>query len=184
MNKQKELQKIAEEIEQCPLCKKGGTGKPVPGEGCPYAHVMFIGEAPGREESKTGKPFVGRSGKFLWQMIREIGLKENDVFITSPVHYLPIRDTPSPAMIEHGRIHLLKQIEVIKPRIIVLLGNTACRALLEKSVEIAKEHGTLCEEEGINYLITFHPAYAARFPEGRKKFIQDFAKLKSLLKIL
>jgi uracil-DNA glycosylase family 4 len=181
MNKRKELQQIAEEIAQCRLCKKGGTGKPVPGEGNPDALVMFVGEAPGKTEAAIGRPFVGRSGKLLRSMIAELGLEENSVFITSPVHYLPVRGTPSPAMIEHGRTHLLKQIGVIRPRVIVLLGNAACRALLGKSVEIAREHGAVVEKDGISFLITFHPAFAMRFPEGRKKFIRDFAKLKAML---
>jgi DNA polymerase len=181
MDKQQELQKIAEEIERCPLCREGGVGKPVPGEGSADARVMFIGEAPGKAEAKTGRPFVGRTGKFFRAMIVEAGLEEDRIFITSPVHYLPETGKPSPAMIDHGRIHLLKQIEIIKPRLIVLLGNTACRAVLERNIEIAKLHGTVIQKNDITYLITFHPTYAMRFPEGRKKFIQDFAKLISLV---
>ena len=181
MNKGKELQKIAEEIERCRLCRKGGMGKAVPGEGNPEATVVFIGEAPGKEEAKTGHPFIGRSGKFLREMIRNLGLQESDVFITSPVHYLPVRGTPSADMILHGRSHLVKQLAIIKPRIIVLLGNTACRALLDQNLQVAKEHGSVVEKDGTSYFITFHPAYAMRFPEGKKKFIQDFTALKALL---
>lgn len=181
MNKNKELRKIAEEIERCPLCKKGGTGKAVPGEGAGDVPVMFIGEAPGKSEAKTGRPFVGRSGQFLRKMISETGLDERNVFITSPVHYLPVRGAPSPAMIRHGTTHLIKQIGIIKPRFIVLLGNTACRALLGKSIEMAKQHGTVLEKDSVKYFISLHPAYAVRFPQGRKKFIEDFEKLKSLL---
>jgi uracil-DNA glycosylase family 4 len=181
MNKKNELRKIAEEIEQCALCKKDGTGKAVPGEGTGDMPVIFIGEAPGNSEAKTGRPFVGRSGRFLRRMIREIGLEESDVFITSPVHYRPYRGTPSPAMIDHGRIHLFEQIEVIQPHIVVLLGRIACRALLDRGVEIGKEHGTVVEKDGITFFISFHPAYADRFPDGRRKFIRDFAALKALL---
>ncbi len=182
MNRQKELEKIAREIEQCPACKEGGAGKAVPGEGSADALVMFIGEAPGREEAKTGRPFVGRSGKFLRRMIAGLGIEESAVFITSPVHYLPISGKPSPALIKHGRTHLLRQIEIIKPRLIVLLGNAACRSLIGKNIEIAKEHGTTVEKDNMNLFISCHPAYAVRFPEGKKSFIQDFAALKGLLK--
>jgi DNA polymerase len=181
MNKQKELEKIAQEIKECPACKKGGTGKAVPGEGSADALVMFIGEAPGREEAKTGRPFVGRSGKLLRRMITGLGIEENAVFITSPVHYQPITGKPSPALIAHGRTHLLRQIEIIKPRLIVLLGNTACRSLLEKNIEIVKAHGTIVEKDNMNLFISYHPAYAVRFPEGRKNFVRDFAALKDLL---
>jgi DNA polymerase len=182
MNKGKILQNIAEEIARCPLCKKGGTGKVVPGEGNPDARVVFIGEAPGSEEAKTGRPFVGRSGKFLRQMIKEAGLDENEVFITSPVHYLPLRGTPVKESIIHGREHLFKQLSIIDPDIVVLLGNTACLALLDKKVEITREHGRPVQKDGRTYLITFHPAYATRFPEGKKQFILDFKKLIRMIK--
>lgn len=182
MDKQKALEKIAREIEGCLSCRRGGTGKPVPGEGGPDASVMFIGEAPGREEARTGRPFVGRSGMFLRGMISGLDLEERDVFITSPVHCRPAAGKPSPAAIEHGRTHLLKQIDIIRPRLIVLLGNTACRALLGKNVEIAKEHGMVVEKNLLRFFISCHPAYAVRFPEGRKNFIHDFAALKYLLK--
>ncbi len=182
MNRQKELERIADEIRSCRLCKKGGSGLPVPGEGSGKLPVMFVGEAPGKQEAKTGTPFVGRSGKLLRQMIRDAGLDEQHIFITSPVHYLPDRGKPSPSMIEHGAIHLRKQIEILQPRVIVLLGSTACRALLGRSVEIAKEHGTVIEQDGIGFLISCHPAYAMRFPTGRRAFTQDFEKLQNLLK--
>ena len=85
MNKKKELLKIAREIEKCALCRKWGTGEPVPGEGNPEAKIVFIGEAPGRQEARTGRPFVGRSGKLLRAAILEAGLSDEDVYITSPV---------------------------------------------------------------------------------------------------
>jgi hypothetical protein len=74
MNKEKALKRIADAIARCPLCRKGGTGKAVPGEGNPDARVVFIGEAPGNEEARSGRPFIGRSGMFLRQMIKETGL--------------------------------------------------------------------------------------------------------------
>jgi DNA polymerase len=179
--KAKALRKIAEEISRCRLCRKGGTGKAVPGEGNSDARIVFIGEAPGREEAKTGRPFVGRSGKLLRQMIRDIGLDEARVFITSPVHYLPLRGTPSTAMIHHGRQHLFDQLSVIKPDMIVLLGNSACVALLDGKVEITKEHGTLLKKDGRSYFITVHPAYAVRFAKGKDMLQSDFAALKKLV---
>jgi uracil-DNA glycosylase family 4 len=181
MNRQQQLQKIADEIRACRLCKKGGSGKPVPGEGSAHAPVVFVGEAPGREEARTGRPFVGRSGKFLRQMIREAGMDEQLVFITSPVHYLPDTGKPSPAMIEHGTTHLRKQIAIIRPRVVVLLGTSACRALLGKTVEIAKQHGKTIEQEEMVFFLSFHPAYAIRFPEGREQFTRDFAALRKLI---
>ena len=181
MNRQQKLDLIAREIRECRLCRKGGSGKPVPGEGTADFPVMFVGEAPGREEATTGRPFVGRSGAFLRRMIREAGMEEELVFITSPVHYLPDAGKPSPAMIEHGATHLRKQVEAIKPRLVVLLGNSACRALLGRDIEIAKQHGTMVEQDGTSFFLSFHPAYAIRFPQGRKQFIQDFLLLRELV---
>jgi uracil-DNA glycosylase len=184
MTKERALKRIAGEIARCRSCKKGCTGKAVPGEGSADARVMFIGEAPGREEAKTGRPFVGRSGKLLRQTIREMGLAEDGVFITSPVHYLPDRGTPSKEMIRHGREHLFEQLAIIEPDIIVLLGNTACTALLDTKVEVTKQHGTTVRKDGRTYFITFHPAYAIRFVKGKELFLADFARLKKLIRAL
>jgi len=181
MNKEKELLAIAEEIGRCRTCKKWGTGKPVPGEGDPDAQIVFIGEAPGREEAKTGRPFIGRSGRLLRAMIRDAGLREEEVFITSPVKYLPLRGTPSRENVIHSRFHLGKQLAVIRPRVIVLLGSTACLALLDSKVQITAEHGTVIRKNNELYFITFHPAYALRFPKGKKGFAEDFRKLKLML---
>ncbi len=181
MDKSNELAKIALVIEKCPLCRKWGQGKAVPGEGNPDARIVFIGEAPGKEEAGTGRPFIGRSGRFLRAKIKEISLNEKDVFITSPVKYLPLRGTPSKENVVHAREHLLKQISVIDPEIVVLLGSTACLALLEKKVEIRKQHGGIIEKDGRTYLLTFHPASAMRFPYAKEGFINDFAELKRLI---
>jgi hemerythrin len=166
-SKERKLRTVAREIAACRACKRGCIGLPVPGEGCADARVVFIGEAPGKEEAKTGRPFVGRSGKLLRESIRGIGLDEAEVFITSPVHFLPLRGTPSAAMIGHGREHLFRQLEVIKPEIVVLLGATACRAVLGRKVEVAKEHGTVVPHEGLTCLVSLHPAYVLRFPKAK-----------------
>jgi len=182
MSKETSLKKIAAEIARCRSCKKDCSGSAVPGEGRADARVVFIGEAPGREEAKTGRPFIGRSGRLLRESIREIGLSEDEVFITSPVHYLPDRGTPSREMILHGREHLFSQLAVIDPDIIVLLGATACRAVLDRKVEVAKLHGSVARTERRACFITVHPAYAIRFTRGKKMFLEDFARLKRLIK--
>lgn len=181
MTKTEELTKIAQEIARCRECKKGKSGKPVPGEGNPDAEVVFVGEAPGVTESKTGRPFVGRSGQFLREQIRAIGLREDQMFITSPVKYLPKHGTPTLKDIKHGRIHLTKQLEVINPKLIVLLGNVAVRGVLDENHPIGHEHGKSFELEGHRYFFTYHPAAALRFPKIKEQFIQDFQKLKQLL---
>lgn len=173
--------KIAGEIEACALCREGKVGLAVAGEGNPYAEIAFIGEAPGKEEAKVGRPFIGRSGRFLRSAIREIGLEEKEVFITSPVKYLPRRGTPTKADIVHGRRHLLRQLAVIGPKIIVLLGGVAALAVLDREVAVSQEHGKIVKEEDRTCLITFHPAAAMRFPKIREAFFEDFKKLKGLI---
>jgi uracil-DNA glycosylase len=180
-DKEFQLLEIAQAIEECPLCREGKTGRSVPGEGNADAAVVFIGEAPGKEESRVGRPFIGRSGKFLRTQIREIGLKETEVFITSPVKYLPLRGTPTKADIAHGRTHLTQQLSVIDPQVVVLMGNTAAYALLDLEGAVSQEHGKVIRKEGKDYLITFHPAAAMRFPKIRQAFNDDFENLKRLV---
>ncbi len=178
--KQKKLDEIAGEIERCAECKKGKSGKPVPGEGNPEAKIFFLGEAPGVKESETGQPFVGRSGKHLSKLLAEIGLKRENVYITSPVKYFPGKRAPTPEEIEHGKTHLLKQLEVIKPKLIILLGGVAIRATLGKRTSVLKDHGKIIENEGVDYFITFHPSAAIRFTRPRLAMADDFKKLKRL----
>jgi uracil-DNA glycosylase len=180
VSRESQLLKIAGEIAACEICREGKVGLAVAGEGNPYAEIAFIGEAPGKEEAKIGRPFIGRSGRFLRSLIREIGLEEKEVFITSPVKYLPRRGTPTKTDIAHGRTHLLQQLSIIDPKIIVLLGSVASLAVLDREVAVSQEHGKMIKKGNKTYLITFHPAAAMRFPKIRKEFQEDFKKLKEL----
>jgi len=190
MEKQLELDKIVQEIQNCEICKVGKSGKAVAGEGNSDADIVFIGEAPGKQEAVSGRPFIGRSGQMLRGFIREIGLDDiKDVFITSPVKYLPNgKDgtpggTPTSSDIAHGRIHLMSQFEVIKPKIVVLLGRVAAEGVLQKKVFVVKEHGqVIADTDGIKYFLTYHPAAVLRFPGKYKTSMQeDFQKVKNLL---
>jgi len=179
--KKSSLTKVAEEIKKCKICPLGKSGLPVPGDCSPDAEVVFIGEAPGKEEAKVGRPFVGRSGKLLRSLIVESGLAEEAVFITSPVKYLPDRGTPTSKDIKHGMIHTQKQLDIINPKIIVLLGRVAAEGVLGEKISIVKDHGKLIEKNGRKYLLAFHPAAALRFPPNKQKLTQDFKKLQNLL---
>jgi DNA polymerase len=183
MNKAKELDKIAQEIAACKVCKRDSIGVAVPGEGNPNAQVVFIGEAPGKNEAISGRPFIGRSGKLLREAIRGIGLNdEKDVYITSPVKYLPKAGTPTPAQIAHGRKYVLRQLAVIKPKIIVLMGRVAALGVLDEKIEVAKRHGEVIERDGQHYFLSYHPAAAIRFVKFKQVFLDDFKKLKKLVK--
>lgn len=189
-DKQVALDKIAKVIEQCAICKQNKSGVAVPGEGNPDADIVFIGEAPGKQEAQTGRPFIGRSGQLLRKLIRGIGLDDiKDVYITSPVKYLPNGadglpgGTPTSADIAHGREHLLKQFAVIKPKFVVLMGRVAAEGVLQEKVAVVKDHGKIIEENGgIKYFLTYHPAAVLRFPGKFKALVEeDFQKVKTLL---
>lgn len=174
MTKQQELQKIEQQIEHCADCKIGTTGKAVPGEGNPDARIVFVGEAPGKQEASTGMPFIGRSGQLLRHEITAIGLSEKDIFITSVGKYLPIKGTPSLSQIAHGRKHLLKQLAVIQPKVVVLLGSVAAKGVLDEKVSVKIVHGTTEEKDRRYYFFTLHPAAGLRFPPLREIFLDDY----------
>jgi len=182
MDKRQELQKLEKEVLLCKICPIGKSGKMVFGEGNSSAKVVFVGEAPGRKESESGRPFIGRSGQLLRLQIRSIGLTEEEVYITSPVKYLPDRGTPTRQDIEHAKIHFDKQIKIINPKIIVVLGSTAAKALINRPVFIAKEHGQIVFQDGVKFFLMYHPAAAIRFQKLRKVFEGDFKRLKKTLK--
>ena len=180
--KGKALERIAREIESCRICKRGKIGKAVPGEGNPDADVVFLGEAPGKLEAETGRPFIGRAGKVLRSLIKEVGLKDEEVYITSPVKYLLKYVTPTAADIEHGRKHLFEQLDVIRPKVVVLLGNVASQAMLREKFPVAKIHGKIIKRGGVAYFITYHPAAPLHNPKIKPALIRDFLKLKSLIR--
>lgn len=181
-DKQKLLDKIAHAIQSCNVCKVDKIGNAVPGEGNSNAEIVFIGEAPGKTEAVTGRPFVGRSGKLLRKLIEQAGLKIDDVYITSPVKYLPKYVTPTPNDIKHGRIHLNQQLKIIDPKVIVVLGNVAALALLDEKIMTSKRHGEIIKKERL-YFITVHPAAALRFTKMREILLSDFKRLKKIVKL-
>lgn len=181
MDKKKALSEIAKEITVCRECKKDTIGKPVPGEGNPNAQIVFVGEAPGKQEAATGRPFIGRSGKLLRSAMEEIGLDPQQVFITSVGKYLPKNGRPTVKQITHGRKHLLKQIEIIHPRIVVLLGSVAAQGIMGEKIPVKILHGTTRIVNGIILFLTIHPAAALRFQPFKEIFLEDFHVLQTLL---
>lgn len=182
LDKKAALAAIAREIEQSAWCKEQSVGKAVPGEGNPDAKVVFVGEAPGKKEAATGRPFVGRSGNLLRRAMEDIGLSPQEVFITSVGKYLPIKGKPTPEQIVHCRPYLLRQLDIIHPHIVVLLGATAVQGVLQGNISVKKLHGTTREDTKRIYFITVHPAAALRFQVFREIFFADFAKLKELMR--
>jgi uracil-DNA glycosylase family 4 len=176
---------LSELNQQIALCRKCDIArlrtKAVPGEGAEDAAIMFIGEAPGWHEDQQGRPFVGPAGQFLDQLLASIGLKRQQVFITNIIKTRPPdnRD-PLPTEIENCRPWLDRQIELIKPRMIVTLGRySMARYFPGKS--ISKIHGTAQKRDNIIYFAMYHPAAALHQQSLRKDIEADMLKIPALL---
>ena len=163
MNNQKHdsLEKIEAEVRGCPLCKLARTRKnAVPGDGQLSAKIMFIGEAPGRSEDEKGRPFMGAAGKILDDLLNKAGIERSEVFITNVVKCRPPNNrVPDEDEVTTCRPYLDRQIALIKPQVICILGRTAYSSLLGGS-SITANRGKLIEKAGQKYFLTFHPAAA------------------------
>jgi len=171
-------------IVNCRKCRLSEHRRnPVPGEGNPSARVMFIGEAPGEKEDETGRPFVGAAGKLLTELIESIGFKREDFYITNVVKCRPPNNRdPEEDEINACLPYLLKQIELVKPRVIVALGRHAARTLFNvaglKWVNMSSMHGKAFKAvvNGVEAVIipTFHPAAALYNPGLKNELRSDF----------
>ncbi len=152
------------------------------GDGNPSAQVVFIGEAPGKNEDEQGKPFVGAAGKFLNEMLAGIGLQRQDIYITNIVKYRPPgnRD-PYPDEKSAFLPYLKDQIEAIKPKLIVTLGRHSMEVLLPPGLRISDCHGQPKRYQGQVYMPLFHPAAALYNGGMRQTLIDDFAKIPRVL---
>ena len=153
------LEKIAADVRGCPLCKLARTRKnAVPGEGQLSAKVMFIGEAPGRSEDEKGRPFVGAAGRILDNLLQKVGIERSEVFITNIVKCRPPNNrVPKEDELIACRPYLDRQIALIKPKVICILGRTAYSSILGGS-SITANRGKIVERSGQKYFSTFHPA--------------------------
>jgi len=172
------LAELAEQVAactHCPLCS-AGRKQTVFGGGDPDADLMFIGEGPGVEEDAQGKPFVGRSGQLLTKMIEAMGLSREQVYIANVVKCRPPGNrAPSPEEVDACWPYLQRQIEIIQPKVIVVLGNAATKALLDTGTGITKLRGHWQDLWGIPVMPTFHPAYLLRqyTVDNRKRVWSD-----------
>lgn len=173
-----ELEKIHEQIRNCRKCRLWKTRKhTVPGEGNPDAGIMFIGQAPGRREDETGRPFIGRAGQLLNKLLEKNGVGRKDVFITSVIKCFPPRNRiPKNDELESCSPYIEKQISLVNPEKIFLLGNIAIKTILGNPGRLEKIHGKKIVKSSVEYIPTYHPAAAMRFPEIKKKLEMDFKK--------
>ena len=162
------LKQLDEQIKTCRKCRLWqGAKNGVPGEGPLHAKLMLVGQNPGAEEDKTGKPFVGRAGKFLNKVLTKNGIIREELFVTNLVKHVTSKNRkPLPDEIAACAPYLVAQVNAIKPKIVVLMGAVAWQTP---------------RVEGIEYFETYHPSAAMRFTKMRKKFEEDFRVLKELL---
>jgi len=152
----------------------------VPGEGNIDSQVVFVGEAPGRDEDKQGRPFVGSAGRLLNEALEKAGLKRSDVYITNVVKRRPPRNRPPrKAEIALFLPYLLHELEIIRPRLVCLLGATAIRAVLNKP--LSEVQGRIVQSGGWCFFCTYHPAAIIYDPGVEKIFFGDIAKVRSLI---
>lgn len=169
------------DCQKCRLCEH--RNHIVPGEGNPNARLMFIGEGPGQEEDRLGRPFVGRSGDLLTRMIHAIGMERSDVYICNVVKCRPPQNrNPEPDEAEACLGYLRQQVALVRPKVVVLLGKIACRYTLREEIFITRDHGRWFERKGTWFMPTFHPSALLRDPAKKRDAWDDFQKIRAKLR--
>ena len=187
-NKYRDLKNLREKISEIKNCKlKENASNLVFSDGNPNSRVMIIGEGPGANEDKEGLPFVGRAGQLLDKMLNAINLNREAVYITNVVNFRPPENRkPTEREVERYLPYLKRHIEIIKPKIILLLGSTAMNALLSNTDVISKMRGKWYEIEINNLkifsIVSFHPAYLLRQPDQKKFSWIDLKMIRDKLK--
>jgi uracil-DNA glycosylase family 4 len=181
----KVLALIKEELgPDCSRCKLHTLGRKqvVFGVGNPNADLMFVGEAPGADEDEQGEPFVGRAGQLLTKIIEAIGLERDDVYIANVIKCRPPGNrNPEPDEVERCQPFLFRQIDAIKPKVIVALGKFAAQALLQTTDPITRLRGRTFKYRGATLIPTFHPAYLLRNPSSKREVWEDMKKVRAIL---
>ena len=179
------LQGIRDDLGDCTRCKlHGGRTNLVFGVGNPGADLMFVGEAPGRDEDLRGEPFVGRAGQLLTRIIEAIDLRRGDVYIANVVKCRPPQNrNPERDEVETCRPFLLAQIDAVRPRVVVALGTFAIRTLLDDDrLSISRARGRVYKCRGARLVPTFHPAFLLRSPDRKRDVWEDMKRVRSILR--
>ena len=178
------LSAVREDIGDCTRCKLHALGRNqiVFGVGNPEADLMFVGEAPGADEDIQGVPFVGRAGQLLTKIIEAIGLKREDVYIANVIKCRPPQNrNPEQDEVDTCEPFLFRQIDVIRPKVVVALGTFSARALLRTLDPISRLRGRVYEYRGAKLIPTFHPAYLLRNPSSKREVWEDMKLVRKLL---
>jgi DNA polymerase len=176
------LAEVKASMQNCTNCKLSSSRiRIVFGEGSPNARLFFIGEAPGAEEDRTGRPFIGKAGELLTKIIQAINLSRDQVYISSVIKCRPPGNrNPEPDEIIACKPFIIKQIQAIQPSIICTLGSVATQVILNNNEPITKCRGKFHECKGIHVMPTFHPAYLLRNPKDKKLVWEDMQKIQAL----
>jgi len=178
------LKAIRADLGDCTRCKLHTLGRKqiVYGVGNPSADLMFVGEAPGADEDIQGEPFVGRAGQLLTKIIEAIGLTRADVYIANVIKCRPPGNrNPEPDEVEQCEPFLFRQIDTIKPRVIVALGKFAAQCLLRTTDPITRLRGREFKYRDAILIPTYHPAYLLRTPSAKRDVWDDMKKVRSIL---
>jgi uracil-DNA glycosylase len=176
-----ELKAFAQECTQCGLCHS--RRNLVFGEGSLDAKLMFIGEAPGLQEDIQGRVFVGKAGALLTKIIEAIGMKREDVYIANCLKCRPPQNrNPLPSEVIACREFFIKQIEIIRPKVICCLGKFAAQTVLMSEEPISKLRGKFYDTDNMKIMPTFHPAYLLRNPQDKRLVWHDMKKIRDYLK--
>ncbi len=183
LSKLRTLDQIAEMTRSCTRCGLYKTAKQaVPGEGNPNADFVCVGEAPGEKEDESGKPFVGQSGQLLTKILAAINLTREDVFICNVIkHRPPGNRNPLPDEVLACSPYLLRQLELVKPKVIVAFGTFAAQTLLDTKLALGKLRGTIHQYHGIPLVVTYHPAALLRNPTWKRPTWEDVQLARRLL---
>ncbi|MCU0256237.1 MAG: uracil-DNA glycosylase [Vicinamibacterales bacterium] len=179
------LADIRVDLGDCTRCKLHGLGRRqiVYGVGNPGAALMFVGEAPGHDEDVQGIPFVGRAGQLLTKIIEAIDLSRDDVYIANVIKCRPPENrNPEPDEVASCEPFLFRQVQVIKPQVIVALGTFAAQALLRTSDPISRLRGKIFHYGDARLIPTFHPAYLLRSPDRKREVWEDMKLVRALLR--
>jgi DNA polymerase len=181
------LKELRASIGDCQKCKILATNRTnlVFGDGSPDADLVFVGEAPGQEEDRQGIPFVGRAGQLLTKIINAMGMQRSEVYIMNVLKCRPPgnRD-PQPDEVENCNPFFIRQLEILKPKVIVALGKYSSQTLLNTTIPISRLRGEFYDYRDIPLMPTYHPSYLLRNQSGKKDVWKDMQEVMKLLEEL
>ena len=179
VNRETQLAALHTQIKRCTKCDLCKTRKnAVPGEGVLDAGVMIIGEAPGRVNDETGRPFVGLGGKILYKILGHLGVDKDQLFLTNAIKcWPPDNRKPTKEEVELCKNHLEEQVRLVQPKLIITLGTTATEVLVHQKIKLKEVHGSLFYYQGVPLCPTFHPNAARYLKGGTQQIEKDISSI-------